>query len=80
MRHSYSMFNVIKRCKMRYASNAVQHPEEDLKAKYGYCLGMQKTRMLDCVGSISHFTPYKYIEHRIRVSHALTTLYLKYAR
>ena len=26
MRHSYSMFNGFSRCKMRYASKAIQHP------------------------------------------------------
>ena len=65
--------------KLHWNTRMLHVKRRNLKAKYGYCLGMQKTRMLDCVGSISHFTPYRHIEHGIRMSHALTTLHLKYA-
>ena len=39
----------------------------NVKAKYGYWLGLWKTRMSDCVASKSYFTPYKhmYMEHWI---------------
>ena len=65
--------------KLHWKTRMLHVKRRNLKAKYGCWLGIQKTRMLDCFASISHFTPCKPIEHWIRMSHVLITLHLTYA-
>ena len=43
---------------MHWNTQMLHVKRRNVKAKYEYQLGMQRTRMLDCIRSISHFTPH----------------------
>ena len=72
--HPYEYQNYIESHECCMLNEEIWKQNKDIDWEY-----KNWTRMLDCVGSISHFTSYRHIEHWIRMSHVLTTLHLEYA-